>query len=264
MQLVFQIDISHLTLKTLSIFCNLNGIKTNLFRKKNRNKNYPKYYLKPTINNKRYNSFKKKNNSKKELYKENVEPKVIINKKKGNTNVKNLFDKKINQKNKNYNNENSAFTFHNSNNKSKSQNNCSNIVDNNDNKTKPIYKNNNKDINKIFVSNNEEKERIQKNNIFQNVSTSKSVNNKENNISNLDMTVNDEIFPEEKFNIQLYEDEKPKETINNINNNIHDNIYINNLSINYLRKSSKNKKFHLKKAKKKYLIIYQYHLQYQH
>ena len=41
--------ISNLTIKMLSIYCNLNGIKTNLFKKKNKN-TYPKYYLKPLIN----------------------------------------------------------------------------------------------------------------------------------------------------------------------------------------------------------------------
>ena len=42
--------ISNLTIKMLSIYCNLNGIKTKLFKKKNKNKYYPKYYLKPYIN----------------------------------------------------------------------------------------------------------------------------------------------------------------------------------------------------------------------
>ena len=42
--------ISSLTIKMLSIYCNLNGIKTKLFKKKNKNKYYPKYYLQPCIN----------------------------------------------------------------------------------------------------------------------------------------------------------------------------------------------------------------------
>ena len=42
--------ISNLTIKMLSIYCNINGIKTKLFKKKNQNKYYPKYYLKPYIN----------------------------------------------------------------------------------------------------------------------------------------------------------------------------------------------------------------------
>ena len=42
--------ISNLTIKMLSIYCNLNGIKTKLFKKKNKNNYYPKYYLKPIIN----------------------------------------------------------------------------------------------------------------------------------------------------------------------------------------------------------------------
>ena len=57
--------ISNLTLKTLSTFCNLYGIKTELFRKKNKKK-FPKYYLRPTINKDRYNSCKKFPYSKRE------------------------------------------------------------------------------------------------------------------------------------------------------------------------------------------------------
>ena len=42
--------IQNLTLKMLVTFCNYYGIKTNLFKKLNRNKEYPSYYLKPILN----------------------------------------------------------------------------------------------------------------------------------------------------------------------------------------------------------------------
>ena len=52
--------ISNLTIKMLTTFCNLNGIKTKLFKKKKTNKNFPQYYLKPNIN--RAASYKIKKN----------------------------------------------------------------------------------------------------------------------------------------------------------------------------------------------------------
>ena len=42
--------ISSLTLKTLAIFCKINGIKTKIFKKKNDNKYFPSYYSIPIIN----------------------------------------------------------------------------------------------------------------------------------------------------------------------------------------------------------------------
>ena len=43
--------IQNLTLKILVGFCNYYGIKTHLFKKRKRNKNYPPYYLRPILNN---------------------------------------------------------------------------------------------------------------------------------------------------------------------------------------------------------------------
>ena len=238
--------ISNLTLKTLSIFCNLNGIKTKLFRKRNKNKIFPKYYLKPLINKKKYNSFKRKT-----LNKEEFEEKINFTKKSDNFNIKNLFESKIKQVNRNNNNENSDFTFHNN----KNKNDNSNIESKN--KIQSTYKKNKKDIYKIFVSNYEDKEHSQANNSYQNDSKDKSfynnknINNKENNIQSIDMAVNDEILPEEDFNIQLYEDEKPKGNLNNLQKIIPDNIYINNLNINYLGMVSEQKKDSSKKKEKK-------------
>ena len=57
---------------------------------------------------------------------------------------------------------------------------------------------------------------------------------KNENESNFDFIVNDEIHSNESFNIKIYDDEKPKSNQNNIQKIIPDNIYINNLNINYL------------------------------
>jgi hypothetical protein len=54
--------IANLTLKSLTIFCNLNGIKTKLFKKKKDNKYFPSYYLIPIINKKGEISPKTKKN----------------------------------------------------------------------------------------------------------------------------------------------------------------------------------------------------------
>ena len=50
--------IESLSLKMLVTFCNYYGIKTNIFKKLNRNKEFPSYYLKPILN--LYNSTSKK------------------------------------------------------------------------------------------------------------------------------------------------------------------------------------------------------------
>ena len=45
--------ITNLTLKTLAIFCNLNGIKSKIFKKKKKPEYFPPYYLIPSINYKK-------------------------------------------------------------------------------------------------------------------------------------------------------------------------------------------------------------------
>ena len=52
--------IQNLTLKMLATFCNYYGIKTNIFKKLNRNKEFPSYYLKPILNIDKPNSKTKK------------------------------------------------------------------------------------------------------------------------------------------------------------------------------------------------------------
>ena len=255
--------ISNLTLKTLSIFCNINGIKTKLFRKKKKNKNFPKYYLRPSINKKRYNSFKRKNNIKNGLNRENNDENLNFTKKSESFSLQNLYEKKIKQLNGSDGNENSAFTFYNSNNNSRSNNKCSNIFENRS-KVKSSFNKSEKEGYKIFVSKYEDKEQTKisksNNNSYQNNITGKNfdiqkvddtINNKEENIENIDMAVNDEILPEEKFNIQLYEDEKPKGKLNVLQKIIPDNIYINNLNINYLGMALEKKENVPEKAEKK-------------
>ena len=50
--------INNLTIKALSIFCNFNGIKTKLFKKRIKSKYYPSYYLAPSLNHKKSNYLK--------------------------------------------------------------------------------------------------------------------------------------------------------------------------------------------------------------
>ena len=52
--------IKNLTFKMLATFCNYHGIKTNLFKKRKKNKEYPPYYLKPVLYSENKNSHKKK------------------------------------------------------------------------------------------------------------------------------------------------------------------------------------------------------------
>ena len=56
--------IKSLTLKMLAIFCNYHGIKTNLFKKRKKNKKYPSYYLKPVLNEKDLIQHNKKDSQK--------------------------------------------------------------------------------------------------------------------------------------------------------------------------------------------------------
>jgi len=266
--------ISNLTLKTLAIYCNINGIKTKLFKKKNKNRNFPKYYLVPSINKKYINSIRRRRTKNLKKY--------LLNKK-GNNNsfeeydfeenndtlelsknsnikfncIKDIDNNKNNVKKSN-NYESSSFTFNNyqSSNKISSNNNLENKIKSHIKKS--IFQQNEKSGYKIFVSKLEDSEII-KNNIVNNNDCSKSNNNNNNkNIENLEFSVNDEILPNENFNIKIYEDEKIKEKEINIKKVLPDNIYINNLNINYLGIPFEQKNNIPKKEEKnkfKYLTI---------
>ena len=269
--------ISSLTIKTLSTFCNLYGIKTKLFRKKNKKKFFPKYYLKPSINKKSFNSFKRStySHSKREKEIRKVESSKFT-KKKGGYNLQQLLRDKIEliNKNKPNLNENSAFTFYNNNSGKNNNQQSKNLESNSDNKSKiKSALQQGKNDYKIFVSKYEDndKEISQIMNVTQNdsVSVSKSFNISKNNTINtaynnrdknieqqkqkesIDMSVNDEILPEEIFNLQIYEDEKPNGKINNLQKILPDNIYINNLNINYMGVPLKQNTHETEKKEKK-------------
>jgi len=256
--------ISNLTLKTLAIYCNINGIKTKLFKKKNKNKNFPKYYLVPTINKKHISSIrrrktknlknyllnKKENNNSFEEYdfEENNDTLELSK----NSNIKFNFIKDIdnneNNVKKSNNYESSSFTFNNyqSSNKISSNNNLEDKLKSHIKKS--IFQQNEKSGYKIFVSKLEDNE-VKKNN---------SECNNNNNIENFEFSVNDEILPNVNFNIKIYEDEKIKEKEINIKKILPDNIYINNLNINYLGIPLEQKNNIQKKEEKnkfKYLTI---------
>ena len=59
--------IKNLILKMLAIFCNYHGIKTNLFKKRKKNKEYPPYYLKPVLNDEENKNQHKKKEDKLKL-----------------------------------------------------------------------------------------------------------------------------------------------------------------------------------------------------
>ena len=113
---------------------------------------------------------------------------------------------------------------------------------------------------KISVSNSDDKKDIINNN-YENNNTNTNNNserpiytNTDNN-SNFDFAVNDEVSPNENFSIKLYDNEKPVSNTNS-NNNLQkilpDNIYINNLNINYLGSPSEKKEENSKKNEKKF------------
>ena len=260
--------ISNLTLKTLAIYCNIHGIKTKIFKKKNKNKNFPKYYLVPSINKKQIRRRKTKNLRK-----------YLLNEKENNTfegyefegnkdtlelsknnSMQFNFKKDIDIDNKKMNikknNESSSFTFNNyqSSNKICSNTNLEDKLKSHIRKSK--FEQNEKSGYKIFVSKLEDNE-IKKNDLFNN-DYSKSNNDNNNTNENLEFTVNDEILPNENFNINLYEDEKINEKKINIQKVLPDNIYINNLNINYLGvplEQKNNIKKKEEKTKFKYLTI---------
>ena len=249
--------IENLTLKTLVNFCNLNGIKTTLFRKKNDNKKYPKYYLIPVIY---------KINKKKTIKKENdvntSEKKEIINSqynknenlKKAKTNKLDLDsayeDKKISKA------QNSSFSFY-----DKKMNEKKKFITSKNKDSKLSSQLKNPEVRyKISVSNSDDKKDIINNN-YENNNTNTNNNserpiytNTDNN-SNFDFAVNDEVSPNENFSIKLYDNEKPVSNTNS-NNNLQkilpDNIYINNLNINYLGSPSEKKEENSKKIEKKF------------
>ena len=298
------------------MFCNLNGIKTKLFKKKNKNKNYPKYYLNPVIN--KLGGIKKKRTKKINI---NYSPEKISHHKTVDFRRKKMknnlgFDEDVDSKNKKFCKssafQNSSFSFYNNNNdemklndendkekedilpytSSKKKNNgykiiISNMKENsnkdnhslfNNSKVKNSKDNSNNSLintskiksskynNNSLISNSKLNSNKENNNSL--MDDSKINNNKENNNndrekekdneldkneneSNFDFIVNDEIHSNESFNIKIYDDEKPKSNQNNIQKIIPDNIYINNLNINYLGMPLEKKDENPKKIEKK-------------
>ena len=243
--------IDNLTLKTLTSFCNLNGIKTKLFRKKNKNNQYPRYYLNPIINK----TIKKKKNKND----------MSASEKSGRKN--NYFDRtekendqkiKINplevidseEKSKKCSKTNSSFSFFDKNKSGSSL--FKNIHKNKESKKSTYYKGY-----KISILQADEKKDINSDNSDINSNNNKekpSDTNTDNNSSNFDFVVNDEISPGENFSIKLYDNDKPN-FINNINKLqkiIPDNIYINNLNINYLNAGPEKNKDNSKELEKKF------------
>ena len=266
--------IANLTLKSLSIFCNLNGIKTKLFKKKKDNKYFPSYYLIPTINKKGEISPKTKKkkktikfllSNKNEKYKSRNNKKRKSNITKDNDNdetfnsikkvpPKNILKnqtKESDNKNKLNNSNHSSFSFKNSNkNILKNMDDNDECSDKNKKLNKSAFHNNKNNSFRIVVTNAEEKEAtilkneniINNSNILENsILTNNKINDDkiyENNNSNdnivKDFTfepINDELLPGENFNIQVPEDDRPKNSISNIQKIISDKIYINQLNI---------------------------------
>ena len=224
--------ISNLALKTLSTFCNINGIKTKLFRQRNKIKIFPRYYLTPIIN-RSLKSFKKKKNKIKKNYKKEKSINIKLNKTEDYSKklIQELNPEKniINRKKKFSKTsfyEGSSFSF----------NNCNNNRLENKQRRKSTFLNekNKNSCYKILVTNSEDKNNSNKFNSKENSNKNNSKFASDN--SNLNFKVNKEILSDESFNIQLYEDEKPKSTVinNNFQKMIPDNIYINHLNINYL------------------------------
>jgi len=255
--------ISNLTLKTLSIFCNLNGIKTKLFKKKNDNKYFPNYYLIPIINRKGGISPKEKkrkktirfllgNKNEKYTFKKNIIKQCNNSKDNGNNEAFNSLNKSPPKKilknkitendnqNKLNNSNHSSFSFKNSNKnilKNMDENDETSVKNKKLNKS--AFHNSKNNSFKIFVSNVEEKE--SSNFKSQNIISNKKINHDklyENNNSNdnndkdfILEPVNDELLPGENFNIKIPDDERPKNCITNIQKIISDKIYINQLNI---------------------------------
>ena len=266
--------ISNLTLKTLSIFCNLNGIKIKLFKKKNDNKYFPRYYLMPVINRKSEISIKNNNRKKTvkfllgnkyEKYKKqsNKNKKSNILKDNGNNENFNSLEKVPQKKilknkskesddqNKLNNSNHSSFSFKNSNkNLLKKMDDNDEYLVNNKKLNKSAFHNNKNNSFKILVSNIDEKETsllknqnlINNKNIMENSILSNNninndkINEKYNSNHNnekdfIPEPVNDELLPGENFNIQIPDDERPKNCITNFQKIISDKIYINQLNI---------------------------------
>jgi len=256
--------ISSLTLKTLAIFCNINGIKTKLFKKKNDNKYFPSYYLIPTINrkleispkgNKRKKTIKFFLGNKNEKYKTQTNKIKESNNSKDNDKnetfnsmnkylprkiLKNKITENNNQNNKLNNSNHSFFSFKNSN---KMILNCMDENDENTVKNKKLNKsafyNNKNNSFQICVSNCEEKEtsKFINQNITSNIKIKQDIlyeNNNSNDNNDKDYIpepVNDEFLPGENFTIKIPDDEGPKNCINNIQKILSDKIYINQLNI---------------------------------
>ena len=249
--------IDNLTLKTLVNFCNLNGIKTTLFRKKNNYKKYPKYYLIPVI----YKINKKKTN-KKENDVNTSKKKEIINCRFNKTDdIKKVKVNKLDldsdyEDKKMSNAQNSSFSFY-----DKKKNEKKKFITSKNKDSKLSSQQKNPEVRyKISVSNSEDKRDIinknsENNNTNTNNNSERPIYTNTDNNSNFDFAVNDEISPNENFSIKLYDNEKPVSNTNS-NNNLQkilpDNIYINNLNINYLGSPSEKKEENSKKIEKKF------------
>ena len=256
--------ISNLTLKTLTTFCNLNGIKTKIFRKKKNNNQYPRYYLKPSINRKKKINKNKtrKKSSEKEIKKNKTEDmhkksikKINFNQNFSNKNVVMSNYKKSSFSFNGYIKDNQDYNRNNLDNKNKNIPNWSSFKNNKNNNYTILISNSNdiKENNNLISSsdNNIISSSAYNNKNKYNDEDNHKNNQKDNNISNLDFIANDEILPNENFNIKIYEDEKPKSNMNNLLKILPDNIYINHLNINYLGLPLEKKENVEKKLEKK-------------
>ena len=249
--------IANLTLKALTTFCNLNGIKTKIFKKKRYNIYFPNYYLIPIIN-------KRKNNLIKIQTKNNIN-KLINNNIEENNKEKEESDINGKSNNKIYNLDYQTEIDKKSGNdiqfkKAKENNYLDNSIISFNNKTKKsnFVKNIKNDGNDLQNNNNIKEKGGALKSLFSNKRNSFGINTKEVKSSNNSIlekenknikfnksnindnkkyfsseSINDEILPGENFDIHIYEDEKPK-NINNIFNSqkvFKEKIFINNLNI---------------------------------
>jgi len=162
----------------------------------------------------------------------------------------------------------------------KEEDNSSNSINDNDNSSYNCYPYNDTKSSNIYVKNNSKKSTSKKTldkkkpqNTFkiiinkpeeENESIIKNEIIKKSSNNNLNLVINDEIYPDELFNLELFDDEKPKNILkerniisNKININhrpvLSDGVYINNLNIigtNYLGSSSEQNKSLQEKIKK--------------
>ena len=250
--------ITNLTLKMLSTFCNLNGIKLKIFKKRKNQENFPPYYLIPSINykklsmtkiklkNKKLRLRKTKTMKDKNAKKENIKKNNLIltkenDKKIGNAVIKSF---RSNITNENFDNSDSAMTL--INNYSNNNLNCkfeeNKIYQKEENEdslitSKELKKSKNKMINNNYLNLPKQKKlksilknkKTLSNSEFEN--DSKNIKKQTNlnaknilNINNIQTQVNNEIFYG-KINDEIYPGENfnikiNKDEIPNLNPNI--------------------------------------------